>query len=677
VKRLYILLCVVVLVAAGCARAPQRAEPSLADRLAPAAERFVEQGDYFAAAQLYLNAAETAPQAQRPGLRLHAGEYLSGGELWEELGGLLTGIDPGRLDPLEQARFQVLAAEVLVSRQQPEPALQRLSTISNPEVLPDQGQRYYQVRARAYAMQGNALEAARQLLRLDGIIRDPGQRLDNQYRIWEYLSTLSTPALKQLQTSPPPDPLSGWIELILISRDTRGEPRRWNDALYDWRARYPAHPAEAALLPDLFKKVEQAGERPEHIAVLLPLTGRAAESARAIRDGVLAAYYQDHAARPELYFYDTGEGGRRVWAVYHEAVQNGAEFVIGPLLKQGVEQLAAFPDLPVPVLALNQIEARRSTEATTAPIATAAADNPGHPAGDPTDTAAAGSTPAPPLDAPVRDQPLYQFGLAPEDEARQTAERLFNEGRRHVIALVPDTAWGERVLAAFREHFTALGGTVLETGRYPPDSADFKEPMQEILNLDDSAQRHRALERRLGQNLEYEARRRQDVEAFFVLGFPERVRLIRPQLRFHRAGDIPVFSTSHVYTASPNPAMDRDMDGLYFCDMPWVLDEEGDWAAKRKRLSALWPERSQRYQRLFALGVDAYDVIPRLNTLSLPGFGAFPGATGVLSLDHDDTLHRALEWAQFRDGLPHRLADGSQPLSMEGQNEPQGHGGPR
>ena len=634
-KRLQILLCIVALALAGCA-APPRGQPTVADTLRDSAQQHVAQGDYLAAAQLYLSASTTAPETQQPGLRLEAGGLLAQGELWDQLASLLESIDPGRLDRPQQARYRLLQAELALARQQPEQALAELGAISNPEVLPNHGQRYYALRADAYALAGNALEAARQLIWLDGVVSDQQQRLDNQHRIWEQLSSLTSPALRQLQTSPPPDALSGWIELVLISRATRGDTQRWNEALYDWRALYPGHAAEAALLPELFNRLDQVGERAQHIGVLLPLSGRAAESAAAIRDGMLAGYFEGDSERPEMRFYDTGQNSRMVWAAYQQAVDNGAEIVIGPLLKQDVEQLAQSGQLPVPVLALNQIE-------RTEPI----------------------------------DLPLYQFGLAPEDEARQIAERLVAEGRDQVIALVPDSPWGARVMAAFAEHFGALGGTLLTTGRYAPDSVDFKGPIQETLNLDDSRNRHRALERLLGQKLQYEVRRRQDVQAFFLLAFPEQARLIRPQLRFYRATDIPVFSTSHVFSANPNAALDRDMDGLVFCDMPWVLDQAGDWSERRERLAALWPERSNRYQRLFALGFDAYEVVPWLDTLTLPGFGYFPGATGVLTLDHTRTLHRTLEWAQFRRGIPRQLKDQPQTTSMEGQHEPQGYGGLR
>jgi outer membrane PBP1 activator LpoA protein len=266
--------------------------------------------------------------------------------------------------------------------------------------------------------------------------------------------------------------------------------------------------------------------------------------------------------------------------------------------------------------------------------------------------------------------PLYQFGLAPEDEARQVAQRAIADGNQRLLALVPDNAWGERVLGAFQQQFTALDGELLDVERYATSGADFTRPISKALNLDDSENRYQALQRLLGEKLNFEPRRRQDVQGVLLLAFPREARQIKPQLRFHHAGELPVYSTSHVYEASDDAGIDRDMDGLMFCDIPWALDQEGPWAVQRRQVDALWPSRGQRYQRLFALGFDAYQVVPWLDTLNLPGFAQFPGATGILSLDADKQLHRTLEWARFNRGLPEKLQE---PLttSTEGQHAPE------
>ena len=627
--RLLSLLCIVLLTLAGCAGPPERAQTTAEDTLSAAAQTYVDQGDYLSAAQLYISAAKTASENQRNMLHLSAAELLARGELWQQLTPVLASLDPASLNPSQHTRYILLDAERALAEHQPDRALEHLQEISNPESLPDFGKRYYRVRAEAYAMTGNALEAARQLIWLDGLIDDPAQKLANQYLIWEQFSNLSDDALRQLRTSPPPDPLSGWMELVLLTRQNARDSRRWNAELDSWRMRYPEHSAATTLLPDLLQQAGQFGARAKHIAVLLPLSGAAADSAMAIRDGIMAAYYQDTLEQPELRFYDTGGNAQMLWSVYQNAVQEGAEFVIGPLLKDSIQQLARSDDLPVPVLALNQTSNRRS------------------------------------------GLPLYQYGLAPEDEARQVAEKMINDGQRQVIALVTDTAWGSRVLAAFQQQFISLGGEILTSGQYASDSADFKSPIQRTLNLDASKNRHRALQQLLGEKLDFEPRRRQDVDAIFVLAFPRQARQLKPQLRFHHAGDLPIYSTSHVFAASPDPSLDRDMDGLFFCDIPWVLDYEGRWSEQREQLLSVWPIRSQRFQRLFALGYDAYQVSPWLESLNMPGFAYFPGATGVLTLDENKQLHRALEWAQFRKGQPQQI------LPREGQNEPESNGRPR
>ncbi len=635
VSRLYVLIPLVLLWLAGCGSSPvQPVKPPVDQGIDSKVRSYVEQGDFLTAAQQYLNAARTARPELRPALRFKAAALLEQGKLWDQLRPVLANIDTRTLSEPLRIQHLLLSARLDLAEGRSKEALQKLQPVRNPELLPDHGYRYYQLRAMAYAMRGNALEAARQLIWLDGLVDDPQQKLENQYQIWKQLSTLTTRALEELRVNPPPDPLSGWMELLQITRQSHGDRQEWMRQLANWRSRYPGHAAENALLPDLLGQVQQLTTRPKHIAVLLPFTGRASESAAALRDGMLAAWYEEQPVDTTLRFYDTGGDAMLLWSVYQTAVEDGADFVIGPLLKEAIGQLAQSGLLPVPVMALNQI-------------------------GGETD----------------RELPLYQFGLAPEDEARQAAQRIFSEGHQYVISLIPDSPWGERVFTAFASAFGDLGGEVLETGRYPPATADFKKPIEQTLNLDDSKRRHNALQRLLGEKLNYEPRRRKDVEAVFILGFPQQARQLRPQLRFHHAGDLPVYSTSHVFSATSDPGLDRDMDGLMFCDIPWVLDKRGRWAEKRQMLARIWPVRSKRFQRLFALGYDAWQITPWLGTLNMPGFSNYPGATGILTLDDQKRLHRTLEWAQFRRGVP-QLIHNDKPVSMEGRHESQSDGRP-
>ncbi|NIR58208.1 MAG: penicillin-binding protein activator, partial [Gammaproteobacteria bacterium] len=314
--------------------------------------------------------------------------------------------------------------------------------------------------------------------------------------------------------------------------------------------------------------------------------------------------------RPTVKVYDTGEVRSSVWGLYQRAVRAGADFVVGPLRKESVAVLASAYRLEVPVLALNYV------------------DQP-----EPPDT-------------------LYQFGLLPEDEARQAAERAWFDGHERALALAPAGTWGDRVVNAFRERFEALGGRVVEEQRYDPQKSDFSRPITRMLNLDESHARHRRLATLLKRKLSFKPRRRQDADLVFTGAFPRQARLIRPQLRFHHASDLPVYATSHVYQGHPRPAADRDMDGIVFCDTPWTLRPEGPAAALRAALSEHRGDAVRAQGRLYALGVDAHDLIPYLQHLERDRYRRYTGVTGRLSMDPRRRLHRALACARFEAGRP-------------------------
>ena len=603
----------------GCSSTPKSSLSQIDDAVLNRARQLVADDNHLGAAQLYLSAAKTAPKNLTSELQLRAAEHLARGQHWESLNQILVQLKPAALNKLQSSRYTLLRAILAVNQQNPEKALTLLETIETPEAFEDQGRQYLELRATAYALTGNALEAARQLIWLDGQLSDAKQRLENEKAIWQHLSGLSDLSLQHLRTTPSPDALSGWMELIQLSRASHRDHNVWQQQLQAWRDRYPAHMAEAVFLPLVLTQSAEPTTS-DRIALMLPLTSSAKKSAAAIRDGILAAYYADHETRPELLIYDTKGDHQQIWALYQQAIADGAQMVIGPLLKSSIQVLAQSGPLQIPVLALNQIASASDTDNHFAP----------------------GSI-------------LYQFGLSPENEAQQVAERMYAEGHLRIAALVPESGWGQRVFEAFEQRYSMLGGQILDISRYNPKDVDFKSPIQRVMNLDKSKSRYRSLKNTLGKSPEYNPRRRQDIDAVLVLGFPRQARLLKPQLRFHHAADLPVYSTSHVYNGSPNVERDRDMNGLYFCDIPWLLDSQGPWRTQRKLLKSIWPARSQHYQRLFALGIDAYGVLPWLGTLDSPAFSYYPGATGELFLEHRTHLYRSLQWAQFVNGMPQRI----------------------
>jgi hypothetical protein len=251
---------------------------------------------------------------------------------------------------------------------------------------------------------------------------------------------------------------------------------------------------------------------------------------------------------------------------------------------------------------------------------------------------------------------LFQFGLPPEQEARQAAERAYLDGCRQAGILYPIGAWGERLMSAFSGYWQRLGALVLANQPYAESDTDYSAPIKKLLNVYESESRKAMIEKRIGAKLAFEVRPRQDIECIFLAANARSARLIKPQLNYNRARDIAVYATSHIFSGKPDPVHDTDLDGIRFGDMPWMLVQNGRVAALRQSLQIDWPYVGTDLDRLYALGVDSYAILPHLNKISTESAARFQGVTSGLSLDPDGRLRRQLAWARFSRGVP-RLLD--------------------
>jgi outer membrane PBP1 activator LpoA protein len=226
------------------------------------------------------------------------------------------------------------------------------------------------------------------------------------------------------------------------------------------------------------------------------------------------------------------------------------------------------------------------------------------------------------------------------------ARRILADGHRNGIAIVPSGDWGTRVLAAFKQELEAGGGGLFAATALDSSMTDYSDSITTVLRLSDSSARHRRLESILGTKLQFEPRRRGDLEFIFAPAQANVERLLRPQLRFHFAGNVPTYATSDAF--EPDPHNNQDLEGLMFPDMPWMLGSDlAD--AVRSALQTAYPSGGgPRRNRLFAFGFDAYRVATALQG------GAtniqVEGLTGRLTLDPDHRIHRELGWAQIHNG---------------------------
>ncbi|MFM1890948.1 MAG: hypothetical protein RLZ44_25 [Pseudomonadota bacterium] len=614
------LLAVLILLLAGCAPPSVKpTAPAVADPAIARATELAAAGDHLGAAALYAGVAERAPaEARGRFLVLAAENYLSGGDR-DAARGMLAAAAGTPLDGVTDLRRRLIEAELLLDEARASDAVALLLQPPPADAPLELRQRYHLDTARAFRLMGNLLESARELQALDPLLTDPQARFDNQLDIVRNLAVLSEQALQGLQPGAP-EIEGGWMALALLLKQASQSPDTLTEGLVAWRQRYPTHPALPGLLDGYFERQQALVQRAARVAVLLPERGPYAKVGAAIRDGLMAAWYRDEQ-RPELRFYDSSDNAS-LWPTYNQAVADGAQVVVGPLDKDAVLQLLRAGELPVPVLGLNQVEADV----------------------------------APPPN-------LFQFALAPEDEARQAAERAWLEGLRRPVVLAPSGEWGQRVATAFTGRWTSLGGQIAAQGNYDEQAADHSDTIQQLLLLDASTARHRELQRLLGKRLEFEPRRRADVDLVFVAAKPQQLRLLRPQLQFHHAQDLPVYTTSHAWNGAVSAREAEDVAGVLLPDMPWLLTEDPEDPLSRSRLQELLPAAGGVYGRLYAMGLDAYRLLPHLGRLQSSPLESLDGHTGHLYLNGSNQVQRQLVWAELGD--PPRILGYGPRLDLE------------
>ncbi|MGB5464653.1 MAG: penicillin-binding protein activator [Sedimenticolaceae bacterium] len=599
-----ILLAAWVLVLFGCSQ-PER--PSRVVSIDPDEARaatLVTAGQFVAAAELYRQlAARTAAPEQRTAYLLAAAEAAQSGDDWDGVRATLNQLAGLPLQGDQALQWRLLQVEVLLQERLASDALGMLS--GPPAADSDQALRirYYRDLADAYRQTGNLLESANALQAIDAIPADSLQRLATQTEILRTLALLNELVLTNLQPSPP-GVSGGWMQLALIVKKHGGDPEELTALVAEWRQRFPQHPAMPELIENYQLQLQRQMQQASRIAILLPQSGPFADVAAAIRDGIVISRFQLPAdERPELRFYDASDPAG-VWPLYSRAVAEGAELVIGPLQKEAVGQLLRAGELPVPVLALNQV-----------PIET-----------------------APPTT-------MFMYALSPEDEARLAAERIWSDGHRRPIVLTPRGPWGERLAAAFEDRWRGLGGGgIAGVGRYDDSGHDYSETIIGLLQLDRSSARHRQMQQWLGRSLEFEPRRRDDVDAIFMAARPVQAQGIRPQLQFHRAGDLPVYATSHAWVGRLEPNQVEDMRGIMLADIPWLLTNSTGDVNTREEIVRYLPNSASSYARLYAMGMDALRLVPHLKRLQSSRYESLDGSTGNLYMDEVNQIHRQLVW---------------------------------
>ena len=608
----WIVRLVVVAVAAfaltGCPSLSPRAEspPSL-----DTADALARQGDQMGAARMYEALAGQNSGTDRNEYLFRAARAFLIARRPEEAARVLAELEEP-ITAQQAAEKPLLEVELALARGQGQQAWQRIATLPEPRTS-SEALHYWRLKQQAAFATGRPNDGVAAQISLEHWL--PSVQELRQSRI-NLLASLRDASERNIRIDPrsATDPtIRGWLELGPIAAAAARSPNASVADVDAWRSRYPNHPASDIVRSELLSQqfhqqqptiIGGGAAGGAHIALLLPISGRNSAAATTVRDGFMTAYYQTpEAQRTPINVYDTGETG--IAENVARATQEGADIIVGPLTRDEVVAAAGIVTRRPPILSLNFLP--------------------------PDQPAPAG---------------FYQYALSPEDEARLAARRILADGHRNGLAIVPSGDWGTRVLAAFKQELEAGGGGLIASTSLDSAMTDYSDSITTVLRISDSSARHRRLESILGTKLQFEPRRRGDIEFIFSPAQANVERLLRPQLRFHFAGNVPTYATSDAF--EPDPHNNQDLEGLMFPDMPWMLGSDlAD--AVRSALQTAYPNGGgPRRNRLFAFGFDAY----RLAT-ALHGGATnvqVEGLTGRLTLDPDHRIHRELGWAQIHNG---------------------------
>jgi outer membrane PBP1 activator LpoA protein len=596
--------CILVAAFAGCAAGLSGGDPARAQAARAEATRLEASGDYAAAARSWLDSAEASRGGQREVALIEAVQAWLLARDWAAARRTLA-LLPAEGAPALALDRALVEAEVAIKSGEPRAGLEILEGIPAGPGDPRAAE-ILSLRADARFAAGDTAGGVADLVERERTLPPP-ERPANQRRIWNRLQEASARGVG-LPTPPDADPtVAGWLELGRLAAAGRGSPFQLRAAILGWQQQHPGHPAAAGVTQELLIEARALTAYPSRLAMLLPLTGRQAAAAQAIRDGFIGGYLsmRPEGEAPVVSLYDTSALGPT--AAYEQAVREGAEFVVGPLLKEELAEIATAQLPSVPTLALNWAD-----------------------------------------DGIAVASHIAQFALAPEDEAAGAAERAADEGLCRALALVPDTEQGRRMGESFARALEDRGCVLLAWQRYFAGDRDFSAEITSLLLIDESDARHQRLQGFLGQPLEFEPRRRQDAQSLFLAARPAEGRLIRPQLKFHFAGDLPVFAGSAIY--QPGERGNADLDGIRFADMPWRIDAAESETAMMDRFTSFGPGALERNGRLYAFGADAWRLVPFVHNRSGQLAEGVSGLTGTLFLGADGRVHRRLAWAQFSGG---------------------------
>ncbi|MCI7479879.1 MAG: penicillin-binding protein activator [[Pasteurella] aerogenes] len=464
----------------------------------------------------------------------------------------------------------IVDAHVSAVKKNNQLAKSQLAAINLALLSPSQKARYYEVAARIAENQNDTIEAVKARIQIDNFLTDTQRKQENNDRTWALLRNTNRGVINNTVVEGSPA-LAGWIALAKAYNDNINNPAQLSQALQNWKSSYPSHSAAYLFPTELRGLFNFQGTNLSQIALLLPLS----DNAQLIGNTIKKGFDDARGDSPiQVTVFDTMT--QPIESIIEQAKQQGITTLVGPLLKQNIDTLLNNPAniQGLSVLALN-------------------------------------STP----NARAIGQLCY-YGLSPEDEAESAANKMWNDGIRNPLVLVPQADVGQRTASAFNVRWQQLAATDANIRFYNnPDDINF------------------ALQEGLSQN----------AEALYIVATSEQLAEIKTSVD-NTNRNLKLYASSRSNSPNNGPEYRLLMNGLQFSDIPFFKDTS---SAQYRQIEQM-TNGDYSLMRLYAMGADAWLLINQFNELrQVPGF-SINGLTGKLSAGPNCNVERDMTWFVYQ-----------------------------
>ena len=611
----------------------------------------------------------------------------------------LLGQLPQELNDEQRAEQTLLSAELKLTQQDYAGAQALLSKVDLKGFSQNQQARYWQDVITA-SQNKPSPTLLRALIAQQPLLTAAQDKQKNIDATWQTLSSLTPDQANAIQVSQDETVLQGWLDLQRVWSNNRNDPNMLKAGIADWQKRFPQNPG-AVLLPSQLANVQNF--RPasvNQIALLLPLNGQAAVFSRAIQQGFEAAKNGTTTVSGPAVPVQVAQAATMATTA---DVVSPAQTNVSDLTTPQSAPAASAPVTPPVQAPADQTQQTSPAEQT----------DPAAPAGQPVNTPAVASTPANPTAVlkvyDTSSQPLDQvlsqvqkdgasivvgpllknhveelmrsqtplnvlalnqpekvenrpnicyFALSPEDEARDAARHIHQQGRHTPLLLLPRSSLGDRVASAFAQEWQKLGGGIVLQQKFG-STAELRMGINSGSGIAMTGSPVTAsLPQQQGVTIgglnipapptEAQITGGGNIDSVYIVATQDEIALIKPMIAMRTGSQsgIVLYASSRSAQGGSGPDFRLEMEGLQFSEIPMLAGSNP--ALMQQAL--MHTNNDYSLARLYAMGADAWTLANHFSQMrQVPGF-EINGNTGDLTATQECVINRKLSWLKYQQG---------------------------